>query len=279
MAPDGTMTALSSGPVNMSGVTAPAAGGTLVLAEPYGGWTATLNGRALQPVATPVDGWAQGFVLPAGGGQLSITRNDLAREASLLAELIVALAVCLLALPGKRADPVEQAEAMAALREARDARRAPGGSRRFARGATRRDDAGAGLADDGLADDGLADDDLAAAEADTADTAGRRGRMRRPGVAIASLGSSRLAVRKFPERSSRYQLTTINSFTKGMCCSNSTRFGFALRLRRHRQRSSGQSGSCVCASRIRAAGRGSTASYPRRSKSSTRSTPRWRKRI
>ncbi len=51
-----------------------------MLAEPYGGWTATLNGRALRPIATPVDGWAQGFVLPAGGGKLSISRNDLARD-------------------------------------------------------------------------------------------------------------------------------------------------------------------------------------------------------
>ncbi len=64
VAPDGTTTELSSGTVDMSGVAAPASGGTLVLAEPYGGWTAKLNGRALEPVATPVDGWAQGFVLP-----------------------------------------------------------------------------------------------------------------------------------------------------------------------------------------------------------------------
>jgi hypothetical protein len=190
IAPDGTVTTLAANPVSMSNASAPATGGTLVLAEPYGGWTATLNGRALRPTATPVGGWAQGFALPAGGGKLSISRNDLAREASLLAELIVALAVCMLALPGKRADPAEQAEAMAALRAARDARRAPGGSRRFARGAARPDVAGVGA---GLADDGLADDDLAAAEAATADPAGR-GRMRRPGAAIASLGSTRLAI-------------------------------------------------------------------------------------
>src|ERR1700683_1645594 len=96
IAPDGTATTLAASPVSMSGASAPATGGTLVLAEPYGGWTATLNGRALPPVATPVDGWAQWFVLPAGGGTLSISRNDLAREASLLAELIVALAVSML---------------------------------------------------------------------------------------------------------------------------------------------------------------------------------------
>ena len=124
VAADGTTTVLSSGTVNMADVTAPAGGGTLILAEPYGGWTATVNGRALKPVATPVDGWAQGFVLPSGGGQLSITRNNLARELSLFLELIATLAVCLLALPGKRVDPVQEAQALTALREARSGKRA-----------------------------------------------------------------------------------------------------------------------------------------------------------
>jgi GT2 family glycosyltransferase len=124
VAPDGTTTVLSSGTVNVSGAVAPASGGTLILAEPYGGWTATLNGQALKPVSTPVDGWAQGFVLPPGGGQISITRSDLARPLSLILELIATLAICLLALPGKRADPIEEAEALAALREARNDKRA-----------------------------------------------------------------------------------------------------------------------------------------------------------
>ena len=109
VAADGTTTALSSGTVDMSGVTAPASGGTLILAEPYGGWTAKLNGQALKPVATPVNGWAQGFVLPPGGGRLSITRNNLAREVSLALEVLATLAIGLLALPGKRADPVQEA--------------------------------------------------------------------------------------------------------------------------------------------------------------------------
>ncbi len=141
VAADGTTTALSSGTVDMSGVTAPASGGTLVLAEPYGGWTATLNGHALKPVATPVNGWAQGFVLPPGGGQLSITRNNLARVLSLFLELIATLAICLLALPGKRADPVEEAEALTALREPRNGKRAAGSTRRAALG-VRADGAG-----------------------------------------------------------------------------------------------------------------------------------------
>jgi GT2 family glycosyltransferase len=133
VAADGTTTALSSGAVNLSGVTAPASGGTLVLAEPYGGWTATLNGHALKPVATPVNGWAQGFVLPPGGGQLSVTRNNFARVVSLFLELLATLAICLLALPGKRADPVEEAEALTALREARNGKRATSPTRRAVR--------------------------------------------------------------------------------------------------------------------------------------------------
>jgi GT2 family glycosyltransferase len=133
VAADGATTALSSSAVTVSGAAAPASGGTLILAEPYGGWTAKLNGHSLKPVATPVDGWAQGFVLPAGGGTLSIARNNLARMFSLVIELVALLAVCLLALPGKRADPVEEAEALAALHEARNGKRAANSARRAAR--------------------------------------------------------------------------------------------------------------------------------------------------
>jgi hypothetical protein len=132
VAADGTVTALTSGPVDLSGVTAPVSGGTLILAEPHGGWTARLNGHDLQSAAKPADGWAQAFVLPRGGGTLSVTRDNLARHLSLLAELIALLAVCLLALPGKRTDPVQEAQALAALRETRDSRRAGRAARRTA---------------------------------------------------------------------------------------------------------------------------------------------------
>ena len=137
VAPNGTTTVLSSGTVNTSGATAPVSGGTLVLAEPYGGWTATLNGQALKPLQSPVDGWAQGFDLPPGGGKLSITRNDLARPLCLVLELIATLAVIVLALPGKRADPVEEAEVLAALREARNGKRGESATRRATRSVTR----------------------------------------------------------------------------------------------------------------------------------------------
>ncbi|HZZ54877.1 MAG TPA: glycosyltransferase family 2 protein, partial [Trebonia sp.] len=124
VAGDGTVTPLAAQPVGMTAVSVPAAGGTLVLAEPYGGWTATLSGTVLKPLPAPVNGWAQGFTLPAGGGQLMITRNDLARNVSLIAELVAVLAICVLALPGKRADPAEEAAALAALRDAEHGRRA-----------------------------------------------------------------------------------------------------------------------------------------------------------
>ena len=159
VAADGTVTTLASGPVDMSGATAPVSGGTLELAEPYGGWTATLNGRPLAPLPTPVDGWAQGFVLPPGGGTLSITRNNLARELSLILELIAVLAVCVAALPGKRADPAEEAEALAALREAKHSKRAGPASER----------------------------------AEEEQSSGR-GRARRPGLALPGLSSGRLNV-------------------------------------------------------------------------------------
>ena len=48
--PGGNVVALRSGEVSVSHAIAPAAGGTLELAEPAGGWSATLNGRPLARV-------------------------------------------------------------------------------------------------------------------------------------------------------------------------------------------------------------------------------------
>lgn len=120
----GAVTTLPSQQVDMSAVSAPRSGGTLVLAEPYGGWSATLNGGALKPLAAPVDGWAQGFALPPGGGRLAINRSNTARGVSLIAELVAVLAIVVLALPGKRGDPAEEAEALSALRAEQSRRRA-----------------------------------------------------------------------------------------------------------------------------------------------------------
>jgi hypothetical protein len=103
-----------SGPIGLNAVVSPRTSGTLVLAEASGGWSATLNGRPLAPLALPVDGWAQGFVLPVGGGRLVITRNELARDLSLAGEAAAVLVVFALALPGTRsAVPVPAGEAEA----------------------------------------------------------------------------------------------------------------------------------------------------------------------
>ena len=136
VAPDGTVTVLASGPLGMSGVSAPAAGGTLVLAEPYGGWTATLNGRALRPITTPVDGWAQGFALPPGR-RSALDLQEQPRPGGVAAGRAGRAARGLRAgAAGQTRRPAEEADALAALREARDAKRGARGQLRSGRAAT-----------------------------------------------------------------------------------------------------------------------------------------------
>ncbi|HWG60133.1 MAG TPA: glycosyltransferase [Streptosporangiaceae bacterium] len=98
----GKVLALPSGPVSVTGATAPQAGGTLVLAEPAGGWSATLNGTALKPLPAPVDGWAQGFTLPPGGGRIDVSHSQLGRDLIVAIEALAFLAVAALGLPGVR---------------------------------------------------------------------------------------------------------------------------------------------------------------------------------
>ena len=110
--PDGAVVALASGQIGVNTAVPPATSGTLVLAEAAGGWSATLNGRPLAALTSPADGWAQGFVLPAGGGRLVITRDELPRDLSLGAEAAAVVIVFALALPGTRSEvPVPAAEA------------------------------------------------------------------------------------------------------------------------------------------------------------------------
>ena len=99
----GTVVPVSSGPVSVTAARAPSAGGTLMLAEPAGGWSATLNGHPLTPLAAPVNGWAQGFRLPAGGGSLSVSHSDFGRAAVVGLEGLAVLVAIGLALPGPRA--------------------------------------------------------------------------------------------------------------------------------------------------------------------------------
>ncbi len=130
--PDGTVVPVSSGQVGVSGAAAPRSGGTLVLAEPSGGWSATLNGAALQALP-PVDGWAQAFRLPSGGGTLDISHSQLGRDLIVALEALAVLVVAVLALPGTRV-PAETGAAAAEPagrrergREHREGSREPGG--------------------------------------------------------------------------------------------------------------------------------------------------------
>jgi GT2 family glycosyltransferase len=118
LGPGGTVVPIRSGTVGVSGAKAPTAGGTLVLAEPAGGWSASLNGQPLTPLASPVGGWAQGFHLPAGGGSLTVSHSDLGRILAVALECLAVAAVVGLGLPGARVagDAEEQAPAAAARR-------------------------------------------------------------------------------------------------------------------------------------------------------------------
>ncbi|GGW66702.1 glycosyltransferase family 2 protein [Streptomyces xantholiticus] len=65
------------------------------------GWQATLDGRPLEK--TTVDGWAQGFELPAEGGRLELTYEDPAgHTAWIWIQAFLALVLVVLALPGRR---------------------------------------------------------------------------------------------------------------------------------------------------------------------------------
>ncbi|SEC60271.1 glycosyltransferase family 2 protein [Streptomyces sp. PAN_FS17] len=121
---------VAAGPVDIH-TTVPAGsdGRVLRLADSVDdGWTATLDGKELTP--TTVDGWAQGFELPADGGRLDVTYDDpIGHTVWLWAQGFLALVLVVMALPGRRRDvdddlPEETpvpAEAMAG--EGRRARR------------------------------------------------------------------------------------------------------------------------------------------------------------
>ncbi|MFJ8753647.1 glycosyltransferase [Streptomyces sp. NPDC102441] len=91
------------------------------------GWQATLDGRALTPKT--VDGWAQGFELPAGGGTLDLTYDaPVTHTAWVWAQVALGVVLVVLALPGRRReiddDLPEEPEAVAAEPVAGEGRRA-----------------------------------------------------------------------------------------------------------------------------------------------------------
>ncbi|MCX4526154.1 MULTISPECIES: glycosyltransferase family 2 protein [unclassified Streptomyces] len=95
---------VASGPVEAhTKIEAGEAGRMLRIADRAdAGWRATLDGKPLK--AKTVDGWAQGFELPAGGGRLDLVHEDsLTRTAWHWAQGVLALVLLVMALPGRRA--------------------------------------------------------------------------------------------------------------------------------------------------------------------------------
>ncbi|KAA0930530.1 glycosyltransferase [Streptomyces apricus] len=96
---------IAAGPVDLhTDVPAGAEGRVLRLADTADeGWTATLDGKPL--TGTTVDGWAQGFELPAAGGRLDVTfEAPLTHTGRLWGQGALALVLVVLALPGRRRD-------------------------------------------------------------------------------------------------------------------------------------------------------------------------------
>jgi hypothetical protein len=99
-------------------------GRTLLLAEPAdGGWHATINGAEAE--ARTVDGWAQGYAVPTGGGEFVLTRGTLLRHGWVLLQAAGVLVVGILALPGAQAEagamPTRRRRRGLRHRQARDA--------------------------------------------------------------------------------------------------------------------------------------------------------------
>ncbi|MEU9519463.1 glycosyltransferase [Streptomyces sp. NPDC048224] len=96
---------VAAGPVEIhTDIEAGADGRVLRLADTAAeGWTATLDGKPL--TRTTVDGWAQGFELPASGGRLDVTYDDpFTHTAWLWVQGLLGVVLVVLALPGRRRD-------------------------------------------------------------------------------------------------------------------------------------------------------------------------------
>lgn len=118
---------VASGPVEAhTKIPAGEAGRTLRIAdEAAPGWEATLDGKPLK--AKTLDGWAQGFELPASGGRLDLVHQDaLTRTAWHWAQGLLALVLLVMALPGRRTslDDDLPEEETAPAEEAGEGRRA-----------------------------------------------------------------------------------------------------------------------------------------------------------
>ncbi|MDD9382471.1 glycosyltransferase [Streptomyces sp. ZAF1911] len=120
---------VASGPVEAhTKIPAGEAGRVLRIADQADpGWQATLDGKPLK--AKTLDGWAQGFELPADAGELDLVHEDaLTRTAWHGAQGLLALVLLVMALPGRRARldddlPEEEAPVAEEAGEGRRARR------------------------------------------------------------------------------------------------------------------------------------------------------------
>ncbi|MFF9017891.1 glycosyltransferase family 2 protein [Streptomyces sp. NPDC014870] len=95
--------AVAAGPVEAhTDIPAGPAGRILRIADRADeGWTATLDGKRLEK--TTVDGWAQGFQLPADGGRLDVTYDQpLTHTLWIWTQVGLAVVLLVLALPGRR---------------------------------------------------------------------------------------------------------------------------------------------------------------------------------
>ncbi|MER8030817.1 glycosyltransferase [Streptomyces bauhiniae] len=101
----GTPQSVAAGPVEIHTTVPNGSGGRVLrLADAVSdGWTATLDGKPLTPKT--VDGWAQGFELPAGGGKLDVTYDaPFTHTVWLWVQGALAVLLVVLALPGRRRD-------------------------------------------------------------------------------------------------------------------------------------------------------------------------------
>jgi hypothetical protein len=105
-----TPVALPSGPVGARATVPPGpADRVLALAEPADGhWRATLDGHSLPTVVR--DGWAQGWTLPAAGGELTIRHVDRLRGLWTALQGVALLVLIVLALPGAKRRPGDEEE-------------------------------------------------------------------------------------------------------------------------------------------------------------------------
>ncbi|WP_187232531.1 glycosyltransferase family 2 protein [Actinomadura sp. HBU206391] len=84
---------------------------TLLLAEPAdGGWHARIGGSEAK--GRVVDGWAQGYRVPASGGEFTLSRGTVSRQGWIWLQAAGVLLVLVLALPGGQME-----ESVAAARE------------------------------------------------------------------------------------------------------------------------------------------------------------------